>query len=89
MILTNDLLEYADCGCKVLLSKSQEEDFDIVKQSSEVVLVDQVKVNSGTVARDQTQKLSMDPAPDTDVEEEDVENKMEEGGEVIMDIEDF
>ena len=46
-------------------------------------MVDQIKVNSGTVARGQTSKQRMGPAPDTDVEEEETENKMEEGGEVV------
>ena len=60
-----------------------EKDFCIIQQYSEVVLVDQIKVNSGTVARGQTSKPRMGPAPDTDVEEEETENKMEEGEEVI------
>jgi len=47
-----------------------------------------VEADSGTVARrGQTQKLRMGPAPETDVEEEEVDNKMEEGEEV-MDIDD-
>ena len=46
-------------------------------------MVDQIKVNSGTVPWGQTQKQRMGPAPDTDVEEEETENKMEEGGEVV------
>ena len=46
-------------------------------------MVDQIKVNSGTVPRGQTSKPRMGPAPDTDVEEEETENKMEEGGEVV------
>ena len=40
---------------------------------------------SGTGARGQTQKLRMDPAPDTDVEEEEEVDKMDdEVGEVIF-----
>jgi len=47
-----------------------------------------VEADSGTVARwGQTQNPKMSPAPDTDVEEEEVDNKMEEGEEV-MDIDD-
>ena len=57
---------------------------DIVKQSSEVVLDDQVEVDSGTLAWIQTQKRRMSPAPETDNEEE-VESKMDEGqGEVFL-----
>ena len=46
-----------------------------------------MEADSGTVALwGQTQKLRMGPAPDTDVEEEEVDNKMEEGEQVIIDI---
>ena len=49
------------------------------------MIEEQVEADSGTVARrGQTQKLRMGPAPETDVEEEEVDNKMEEGEEVII-----